>query len=468
MKRTIIIIIFAVALALGAGSALVYAQTPAAPSAPAAKPTIPQVCLNCHQAKPGNIQGLFENVAFKSKSIQLKIDANTEIVRFDEGTIKVVDVDKVGKGDMLRDIARGREARIEFVEKDGVKNATLISFKGPIKIAPEKVVGYSEVLALVEQGPEKSNAVLIDSRPLPRFQEGTIPGAINLPYPAFDKFVDRLPKDKATRIVYFCQGVTCMMSPNSLRRAEGMGYTNVRVYPEGAPEWLEKNVGVISAPFLKEAWIEKDIPHVLVDVRPASTVARDGFIPGAVNVPVSQVPAVLATLPPARMKAPIMVYDSDNGTAARLAALKIHDAGQINVNVITGGFDAWKAAGNKVATGTPATKIAYAPKPRPGELAIVEFTHLARATPTDTLILDVRNQDEANAGMINGAKLIPDEELLDRLGEIPKDKRIITHCSTGVRAEMAYHKLKDKGYKVAFLNADIAVRKDGNFTVTPH
>ena len=40
----------------------------------------------------------------------------------------------------LRDIAKGREARIDFVEKDGVKTATLISFKGPIKIAPEKLV----------------------------------------------------------------------------------------------------------------------------------------------------------------------------------------------------------------------------------------------------------------------------------------------------------------------------------------
>jgi rhodanese-related sulfurtransferase len=465
MKRTVIV---AVSLALGVGSALVNAQAPAAPATPAAKPTIPQVCLNCHQAKPGNIQGQFENVAFKSKSIQLKIDANTEIVRFDEATIKVVDVDKVGKGDMLRDIAKGREARIEFVEKDGVKTATLISFKGPIKIAPEKVVNYNDVLALVEQGPVKSNAVLIDSRPLPRFQEGTIPGAINLPYPAFDKFVDRLPKDKAKRIVFFCQGVTCMMSPNSLRRAEGMGYTNVRVYPEGAPEWLEKNVGVISAPFLKDAWIDKDIPHVLVDVRPASTVARDGFIPGAVNVPVSQVPSVLATLPPGKKKAPIMVYDSDNGTAARYAALKIHDAGQINVNVITGGFDAWKAAGNKVATGAPATTIAYTPKPRPGELAIAEFTQIARSGSADVLILDVRNQDEANAGMIKGAKLIPDEDLLDRMGEVPKDKRIVTHCSTGVRAEMAYHKLKDKGYKAAFLNADVAIKKSGDFTVTPH
>ena len=51
---------------------------------------------------------------------------------------------------------------------------------------------------------------------------------------------------------------------------------------------------------------------------------------------------------------------------------------------------------------------------------------------------------------------------------MPKDKRIVAHCSTGVRAEMAYHKLKDKGYKVAFLNADVAIKKSGSFTVTPH
>jgi rhodanese-related sulfurtransferase len=450
-------------VALAALATVAAAQAPAA--AGAAKATMPQVCTNCHQAAPATVRGYFENVAFKSKSIQLKLDASTEIIKFDEGTLKVVDVEKTGKGDMLRDIAKGREARVEYTEKDGVKTATLISFKGPIKIAPEKVYNYGQVLALVEQGPAKSNAVLIDSRPLPRFQEGTIPGAINLPYPAFDKFTDRLPKEKNKLIVFFCQGITCMMSPNSLRRAEGMGYTNVRVYPEGAPEWLEKNVGVIAAPSLKDAWIEKGIPHVLVDVRPASTVARDGFIPGAVNVPVSQVASVLATLPPGKMKAPIMVYDGDNGTAAHIAARAIHDAGQKNVNVITGGFDAWKAAGFTVATGTPLTKIAYAPKPRPGEIPVAEFLALAANTPASVLILDVRNQDEANAGMIKGAKLIPDEDLMARMSEIPKDKRIITHCSTGVRAEMAYHKLKAAGYNVGFVKADMSIDKAGKVTV---
>ena len=82
---------------LGVGLALLTAGTLALAQAPAAKPTMPQVCTNCHQAKPGNVRGYFENVAFKSKSIQLKIDASTEIVRFDEGTLKVVDVEKTGK-----------------------------------------------------------------------------------------------------------------------------------------------------------------------------------------------------------------------------------------------------------------------------------------------------------------------------------------------------------------------------------
>ena len=117
------------------------------------------------------------------------------------------------------------------------------------------------------------------------------------------------------------------------------------------------------------------------------------------------------------------------------------------------------------ATGAPATTIAYAPKPRPGEISIDEFKKLAAATPPDVLILDVRNQDEANAGMIKGAKLVPDEEIMDRFSEIPKDKRIVTHCSTGVRAEMAYHKLKEKGYDVSFLNAKVEFDDKGNYKI---
>ena len=144
----------------------------------------------------------------------------------------------------------------------------------------------------------------------------------------------------------------------------------------------------------------------------------------------------------------------------------IKESGQPNVTVISGGIDAWKNAKNAVVTGALPTQVAYVPKPRPGSIPNDEFVTLAKATPADVLILDVRNPDEANAGMIKGALLIPDEDLQARIGEVPKTKRIITHCSTGVRAEMAYHKLKAAGYNVAFLYAALDVKKDGTFKVT--
>ena len=252
------------------------------------------------------------------------------------------------------------------------------------------------------------------------------------------------------------------MSPNSARKAEMLGYTNVKVYHEGLPVWSKKNYSVLSAQFLKAAWIDKDIPYVLLDVRPEKT-ARNGFIKGAVTVPAADMEKSIAKFPPKDKKPPIMIYDEKGGDDAVKAAKSLIAAGYNKVDIVIGGFEAWKSAGYPVETGSLGTEIAYVPKPRPGEISMDDFKKLAMNTPADTLILDVRNQDEANAGMIKGAKLVPDEEILDRLAEIPRDKLIVTHCSTGVRAEMAYHKLKDNGYNVKFLNAKIDIAKDGDF-----
>jgi rhodanese-related sulfurtransferase len=296
-------------------------------------------------------------------------------------------------------------------------------------------------------------------------QEGTIPTSINVPYPNWDKVVDRLPKDKARRIVFFCQGVTCMMSPNSLIKAEALGYTNAKVYREGYPEWQERNVGVIAAQHYKDAFVDKQIPAVLVDARPAA-LAAEGWIPGAVSIPPSKVRSAVAGLPAAKLKAPIVVYDGDGGNSALVVAQVIKQSGQPNVTVLGGGYGAWTAARNPIATGTLPTQVAYAPKPRPGSIANADFEKLAKSTPANVLILDVRNADEAKGGMIKGAMLIPDEELLARIGEVPKDRKIVTHCSTGIRAEMAYHKLKEAGYDVAFVYAQLDIDKAGNVKVT--
>ena len=254
------------------------------------------------------------------------------------------------------------------------------------------------------------------------------------------------------------------MSPNSAGRAEKLGYTNVKVYHEGLPEWTKKNYTVITVPFLKEAFIDKDIPNVLLDVRPTAK-AEKGFIKGAVTLPATEVATKIAKFPPKEMKPPIIIIDDTGGDDAKKAAKALISAGYTSVTVLTGGMDAWQEAGGPVQTGKLATTVVYVPKPRPGEISIDDFKKITANTPADTLILDIRSQDEASTGMIKGAKVVSDEEILDRLAEIPKDKQIITYCSTGVRAEMAYHKLKEKGYKVKFLNAKVEFDDKGNYTI---
>ena len=440
----------------------------AQPATTAAKPMLPSMCTACHTLDPDQMGGYFESAAFKSKSIQLDVGRPTaQILRFDPKALEVIDAGKRTTPEYLREARKRHEVQVRYVERDGVKVATEIRFKGEAKIAPAKLIDYAGVARLVAQGPSGTPFTLIDSRPPVRYQEGTIPGAINLPFIGFDKYVDRLPKDKSQLVVFFCGGLTCTLSPNSLKKAEQMGYTNARVYREGQPEWATRDYQVTTPAFVKAAYIERDIPHVMVDARSAADAAS-ARIKGAVSVPAGQEKAVLKSLPAPDLKAPIIVYDGRGGEQAVAVARAFVKAGQQNVLVLQGGMIGWQTAEFALESGAPVlTRIAYAPKPRAGSLPVAEFSQLARKTPPDVLILDVRNADEASQGMIKGAVLIPDEELLARLAEVPKDKRIVTHCLTGIRAEMAYHKLKEAGYKAAFLNNEIAIAKDGSFRITP-
>lgn len=453
--------------ALLIGVQIASAQTPAPPPAAKAKPSQPAFCSACHDNRPDQVAGYFNSVAFKSQSMQLDVGSGAEILRFDPKTLKVLDAGVEKKVEHLREVKPRHEARIDYIVKDGVKVATQVSFKGPIKIDAAKLTDFAGVAKLVAQGPEQGRYTLIDSRPPPRFEEGAIPTAINLPFIGFDKFIDRLPADKGSLVVFYCGGITCTLSPNSLRKAEKLGYTNVRVYREGMPDWQAHSYGVLTPAFLRSAYIGKDIPHVLIDAR-SSEDAASGHIAGAVSVPPTQARTVLKSLPDPALRAPIVVYDGRGGPQASSLAEALVKAGQRNVVVLNGGLVGWQAAGFAVDSGMPAaTRIAYVPKPRPGAVPVEEFKTLARSTSSDVLILDVRNRDEANAGMIKGAMLMPDEEIAGRLAEIPKNKRIVAHCITGIRAEMAYHKLKDAGYNVSFLNAEIDIAKDGSFKVKP-
>ena len=65
----------------------------------------------------------------------------------------------------------------------------------------------------------------------------------------------------------------------------------------------------------------------------------------------------------------------------------------------------------------------------------------------DTVVLDVRTQEEWDAGHVEGAKLLPVDELRGRLGELDKDKTYAVYCGVGYRAYVACRTLAAYGYR---------------------
>jgi rhodanese-related sulfurtransferase len=69
----------------------------------------------------------------------------------------------------------------------------------------------------------------------------------------------------------------------------------------------------------------------------------------------------------------------------------------------------------------------------------------------EVFILDVRTKEEYAAGHINGSTLlavqdIPKQELVEKLKEIPKDKKILVYCRTGSRSAQASKILAENGF----------------------
>ena len=65
-------------------------------------------------------------------------------------------------------------------------------------------------------------------------------------------------------------------------------------------------------------------------------------------------------------------------------------------------------------------------------------------------VVDVREQDEYQAGHISNAASIPLGKLIrdEKKGIVPKEKDIVVHCKSGVRGAIAQQFLKEKGYQV--------------------
>jgi len=70
-------------------------------------------------------------------------------------------------------------------------------------------------------------------------------------------------------------------------------------------------------------------------------------------------------------------------------------------------------------------------------------------------LLDVREDDEWQAGHIEGAQHIPLGELGDRVGELPTGRQIVAVCRSGSRSAAAVRGLKQLGYDALNLDGGV-------------
>lgn len=415
------------------------------PEAKAQAPTPPMhpLCKSCHAPQPNTMMGFLDQISYKNQVILLDVGTHKELVRFSE-KVKLTGVKDLEEIRMYR----GRGFNIVYEEKKGEKHATAISRFDIMKIIPkDDILTKKDVENLLTAG---KKVLILDSRPPHVYQENHIPNAKNLPAPAFEKVAPKvLPEDKETTIVFYDIG-GCL-SPINYLQTKAKGYQHVKIYVAGLPDWMQTNPTATTTDFLNKA-IQEKIGYVLVDLRDKEKL-KDGFIPTAVSVPFKEL-SKASKLFPEKKTAFIIVY-SDNLEEAKKGAQLIHSWGYRKTAYLPITFEEWVKRGLPVDKGTPSTKIVFVPKPKPGTIPVEEFQKIIKAIPKDVLLIDVRTPDEFKAGHIKGALNIPVEILSEKAQELPKDKKIIIYCETGVRAEMGYTALKNLGINSQYLDARV-------------
>jgi rhodanese-related sulfurtransferase len=61
-------------------------------------------------------------------------------------------------------------------------------------------------------------------------------------------------------------------------------------------------------------------------------------------------------------------------------------------------------------------------------------------------LLDVRTPQEFQQARIAGAHLIPIDQLMQRVGELPQDRPILVYCAVGSRSAQVFSFLARRGY----------------------
>ena len=324
--------------------------------------------------------------------------------------------------------------------------------------------------------------VIIDVRTAEEWtKDGYIKDATNIPFSDFFASLDKVPA-KDQRIVVLCQsghrgsiimmGLRLMGYTDVVNLAGGLGAWKTAKLPvEGWVDWatvwneylttMPAGYNTIKPADLNTALVES-APFIL-DVREVSEIEKDGYIAGAVNIPVRDVLNNLDKLP--AKDQPIVIYCASGHRGGMIMA-SLQMLGYTNVKNLAGGLGGWKKAELAVEMGTlPAQPVAgTAPEVDATRLANLNtfITNLpegfATVKPADLnveltgtaipFILDVRTVDEYNKGFITGAINVNINDVPANLAQLPTDKAapIVVLCQSGHRGAIVMMYLQLLGY----------------------
>jgi len=162
------------------------------------------ICAKCHEEESNKMMGFLKDVSFKAGTILMDLLTHKEVVRFDEDT-------RIKNLDSLEEMRkyRGKGFRIYFAEEDGGKHAVHITRFDILQLVDESDrLDRQAVQDLLASG---AKVTLVDVRPPKFFQAGHIPGAVNVPAPAFEKFKGNLPADRSTTFAPAARAVTTVL-----------------------------------------------------------------------------------------------------------------------------------------------------------------------------------------------------------------------------------------------------------------
>ena len=341
-------------------------------------------------------------------------------------------------------------------------------------------VDFNYVKKAINQGTRNSvNAILIDARPEIKYQNGTIPSSLNIPDTKFEEYYSVLkdiPMQK--ELIVYCGGYNCTKSPIVAQKLKDKGYTNVKIYSGGEPEWRKLSYLEIDTLAIK-VYQEKNSAFI-VDARPYSKFLQE-TIPGAISIPDTSLVKLLGRFPINKSEKIVIFCGGYNCEKSHIIANKLISLDYEDVMVFAGGLPSWKERGLKT------TAASYAEKD--DEVAIVKDSFsknglkrgsdegsvdgewlkkqiLENKVPSYIQIVDVTTPNEFKTGHIKGAINIEASKLTAKelLEKLPKNKTIVFNCTAGGRSIDAWSKLNDEKLDISeiyYFDANISC-KDNN------